>query len=180
MCRRDAFWIGCDRGGAPILLLLRAFEIGFPDPAHVRLVQSGAWDKTPPRGALAVGRIDAVDQELEFERPLAGIAQRERRGKGEIGAGRVAADREPRRVDAEPSPFARRQSNHREEFLVRDREFDLGRQLVIDRQCGDAALPYEIAQEMVPAWDVALHKAAAMRVDEEWRTLNAVRQIEPA
>src|SRR6202040_532255 len=59
MCLRDALEIGEDRGGAPILLLLRALKIGLPDPAHVGLVEPGSLAETLPGRAVAVGRVDA-------------------------------------------------------------------------------------------------------------------------
>src|SRR5438067_7882703 len=127
MYRRDAFQIGCDRGGAPILLLLWTLQICLPDPTHVGLVEPGALAEALPGRAVAVGRVDAVDQQLEFERALARVAQRERRGERQIGAGGVAAHRNPVWVDAEARALARGELRHRDKFLVRDREFDLRR-----------------------------------------------------
>jgi hypothetical protein len=55
-----------------------------------------------------------------------------------------------------------------------------GDSFVIDRQRGNPALAHQVAQEMVPARDAALHKSAAMGIDEQGRAIDVVRQIKPA
>src|SRR5271165_6825631 len=106
MRRGQACWFGEDWRGAPIALLLRPFEIGFPYPAHLGLREAGAAAKPLPRCALGVGRIATVDQQLEAQRALAGVAQGESGRERQIDAGRIAADREPPRIDAEARPLA--------------------------------------------------------------------------
>src|SRR5258708_21687477 len=98
MRRRQACKVGEQRRSAPVALLLRAFEIGFPDPAHLRLRQTSAAAKALPRVALGVGRVDPVDQQLKPERALTGIAQREIVREREVAAGGIASDRKPRRI----------------------------------------------------------------------------------
>ena len=48
---------------------------------------------------------------------LAGVAQSEGGCERQIAAGGIAADREPRRIDAEPRALARNEPDHRHHFL---------------------------------------------------------------
>src|SRR5271156_3144945 len=156
------------------------FEIDLPDPAHLGLRQTGAAPETLPGWAFGVGREAAIDQQHETERGLAGIAQRDSRRQRQIGPGRIAADGEPLRIDAEAIALASREVDHREHFLKGHREAVLRGQLIVDRQRGNPTLTDELAQHRIPAWQAALHKPAAMRVDHQRRPFGIVRQIEAA
>ena len=146
-------------------------------PPHLRLRQPGALAEALPGRALAVGGIDAVDQELKAQRLLALVPQRQRGRQGEVGPGGIPANGDAARVNPERGALACREPGHRQHLFKCDRELHLGRQLVIDRQGGDSALPNQVAQEMVPAIQAALHKSAAVGVDQQRRALNAVRKV---
>src|SRR5260370_22701683 len=92
----------------------------------------------------------------------------------------MAADGKPRRIDAEPGAFARREADHRDHLVEGDWKPVLGRQAIIDRQGGDPALPNEFAQHRIPARYAALDEPAAMRKNQQCRPLGVVRQIEAA
>src|ERR1700730_16191814 len=117
MRRRQAGEIGEDRRGAPVALRVRPFEIGFPDPALLRLRQPGTLTETLPRWAFRIGREAAVDQQHKAEGALADIARGECGWKSELGPGGVAADREPGRIDAEAGALARGETDHRHHFV---------------------------------------------------------------
>ena len=95
----------------------------------------------------------------------AGISRRESSCKRQVGASGIAADGEPCRIDAQPMPLARGETDHRDHLVKGHRKPILRRQPIIDGQRGDAALADELAQHRIPARQAALHKAAAMRVD---------------
>ena len=139
--------------------------------------QPRALTETLPRRAFRVGREAAVDQQHEAQHALAGIARGESGRKSEIGAGGIAADREPRRIDAEAGSFARGETDHRHHFVKSYREPVLGRQTIVDRERSNPALAYQLAQHRIPARQAALHEAAAVRVDNERRVLRAVGQV---
>ena len=45
---RESGEVGERRGGAPVVPLLRPYEIGLPDPAHLRLREAGAAAEALP------------------------------------------------------------------------------------------------------------------------------------
>ena len=87
MRRRQARRVGEDWRRAPVAVLLRPFEIGLPDPAHLGLRQARAASEALPRCALGVGRVATVDQQLKAKGAVAGVTQGEGGRKRQVGAG---------------------------------------------------------------------------------------------
>ena len=119
--------------------------------------------------AVLAALLQRLGCDLHWSTPAAGLSLT------------LSADRvQPGRIDAETRALARGEADDRDHLVKGHRKAVLGRQAIIDRQRGNPALMDKLAQHRIPARDTALHKPAAVRIDEQWRPLGIVRQIEAA
>ena len=108
-----------------------------------------------------------VEQQLADRPRPALVAQPQRRHRGQVAAGAVAADDHPRRIGAERGGMLRAPAGGGQAVLRRRRERVFRRQAVVDRG-DDAARPgAEVAADAVMRVEAAEHEAAAMVEDQQ-------------
>ena len=104
-----------------------------------------------------------IDQHLSGDRGAVAVARRYRDHRGEIAAGAVAADHQPRRVDAELFGIAGDPFRRRDGVVDGGGKFVLGRQAIIDRDHDQLAFIGELAAHHVVGIEIADHPAAAVK-----------------
>jgi hypothetical protein len=95
-----------------------------------------------------------------------GIARGERRDRGEIAAGAVAADGEARRVEAEAAALARGEFDGGDAILDRGGKAVLGRQAVVEREHDAGRFLRQLPADRVVRLDIADAPAAAMKIKQ--------------
>jgi hypothetical protein len=111
-----------------------------------------------------VGR--RIDQQLVRDRQGAAVARRDRYDRREVAAGAVAANREPRRVDAELARLPVHPCRRGDAVVDRSGKAVLGTHPVVDRDDDRTGAVAELAAEDVVGVEVADRPAAAVVVDE--------------
>ena len=103
-----------------------------------------------------------IDQQLACELWAVAIARRKRNHRGEIAAGAVAADHDPRRIDAELSGVVGYPFGGGDAVVDRSGIFVLGREAIVDGDDDQLALMGHLAADHVVGIDIADHPAAAV------------------
>ncbi len=124
-------------------------------------------------GLLVPGRA-RIDQQLQRERH-APVAREHRADGGQRAARAVAADREPRRIDAEFDGMRVQPDERIFRIVHRGREPMLGREPVIDRQYRAMRIAGEHPAERVVRRHAADRETAAVIVDERRQRLGETR-----
>ena len=118
-----------------------------------------------------------IDQHLARDRRAVAVARCDRDHRGEIAAGAVAADHQPRGVDAElfgvvGDPFRRRDG-----VVDGGGKFVLGREPVIDRDHDQLAFVGQLAAHHVVGIEIADHPAAAVKEHQARREAVGLPQL---
>jgi hypothetical protein len=165
--RRQVRQVGVQqRRSAPVEVECRIGDVVVVEVADRVACQQIALAKRRVRwgGAALVGR--RVDQQLKRDLPVARVACRDGHHRGEVAAGAVAADREPRRIDAERGRMALDPSSGGDAVVDGGWKAMLRPHPVVDRHHRAARAVGELAAQGVVGVEVADDPAPAVKVDE--------------
>ena len=104
-----------------------------------------------------------IDQHLARDRGAVAVARRYRDHRGEVAAGAVAADHQPRRVDAELLCIVRDPFGRGDGVIDGGGKFVLGREPIIDRDHDQLAFVGQFPAHHVVGIEIADHPAAAVK-----------------
>ena len=166
--RREAGRVAQERRDARAARIGRRREVVLLVPQQLVAVEEVALVGRVPADRQ-VGRRDGIDQQLEADDRLAGVAQVLADDGREVAAGRVARDRQPRRVGAEQRGVRVRPARRGERVVGRRGEAVLRREPVADVQHDGARGVGERPADAVVRVDRAEQPAAAVEVDDERR-----------
>jgi hypothetical protein len=130
---------------------------------------SGRVRRKPSPKVLRAALGHRVDQQLHRRRRQPSLPHQQAGDRGEVGAGAVAADSDPRRIAAQPAGVGVRPPVGGEGVFGGRREGVLRGQAVVDREDVGAGVGGEEAAGPVVGVEVADHPAAAVVVDEKRR-----------
>ena len=154
---------GAYRRCPPVMRVGGAVEIVIAKPLDDGVREQDAGLRLAVRGVRHRKIGGRIDQHLARDRGAVAVARRYRDDRGEVAAGAVAADHQPRRVDAEllcvdGDPFRRG-----DRVIDGGGEFVLGREPVIDGNNDELTFIGQFAAHHVVGIEIADHPAAAVK-----------------
>jgi hypothetical protein len=167
--RQSGERFGERRRGAPVLSVGQAIEIMVAKPPDHGVGEQDAGLGLAMRGMLHRKVGGGIDQHLAGDFGPVAVARGKRDHGCEIAAGTVAADHQPRGVDAELLCVGRNPFGRRNRVVDRGGKFMLGGEAVIDRYHDQLAFVGEFAAHHVVGIEVADHPAAAVKEHQAGR-----------
>ena len=140
-----------------------AVEIVIAKPSDDGMRQQDAGLGLAVRGMRHREVGAGIDQHLARDRGAVAVARRYRNHRGEIAAGAVAADAQPRRVDAELSCIVGDPFRRGDDVLDAGGKFVLGREPVIDGNDNELTFVGQLTAHHVMGIEIADDPAAAMK-----------------
>ena len=158
--------LGAQRRNAPIAARLLVGGVVLDEPRHRHGVEAIAVVEGPVglRARHDVGH--GIGQQLHAQLRALVVARPDRHGRGQVAAGRVAADRELVGVDADRGAVGPQPLQAAHDIVEGAWEARLGGQAIVDRHHRDAGLDRELRAEHVVTVEVAEHPAATVRVKQ--------------
>ena len=165
------------RRGAPVEVVLRIVDVVIVKVADGVGRQQVALAVGGVRGVAAAHVGGGIDQQLEGDRQVAGVARQQRDHRRQVAARAVAADRQARRIEPERAGLRAHPARGGVGVFDGRGEAVLRRHAVVDRHHRAARAVGQLAAQRVMRVEIADDPAAAVVVDQHRQRARAVLPI---